>query len=273
MRAATTMNRRQFVLGAAMAPAMAAEGATTPCNQLLADHATEVLVLIVDRTHVRSNSFNERMLDAVANAVRPGVRVLAFSFGGEGARALPEKAFELMFPIATKAKPTLEGLARAAMAPYTPGAADACEREEFNKIRPLLLGLVQRELVIYDGSPKAHSPVLLALNTALTPLIRQRNGLRINAVVISDMLEHTPALSLYATPMPTREAAVQKANQLFPADWRGVHFYISGMGNTPTGDAATVTALSQIWNAIILSRHAIPVELSPSVPQGRDWVR
>ncbi len=246
----------------------------TPCQPAAKDAANpQILVIPVDRTAIRDDTHNARVVQAVAQAARAGMRLVLWGFGGN-ARPLPTLLADTLLPTPPDAKvDDLNGLITFAFtAPEQQKRLADCALNHMRAERDSFLHMLRKELAVFDGvDSRGSSPIILTLQHAIAPFAAAAAAGSLQVLLVSDGFEYSGAgaLSFYPTQgkfLSTSEA-VEKTRALYPGSWSGARITISGLGVQTSGEAPAVSALTAIWSAIIKDRGGVVVELTPSSPQ------
>ena len=239
---------------------------------LPATKAHEVFVVAVDRTSVRNAQFNARIVDAIGNVLsKPGVRAIMWAFGGSR-YALPSVIADITTPAVAKERQSIGWLVNTALSPSgAPGTATACIAEKAEELRASFLSKLKSEVEKLDDGTTGASPIVLAIDQGVAPFATETRAVKVQILVISDGLEYggsKDSVSFY--PLEGRflspNDAVSKTSRIGSA-WKDVRVTMAGLGVTPSQDVATVSALVEIWKAIITARQGIVGELTTSTPQ------
>lgn len=233
-----------------------------------------VMAVLVDDTQERTDSFKQKVVEAVAAVARkPRVRLVLWRFGG--VKALPALLADVNTLSTSSRKQDLNWLVRVATRPEGSDDADrACTEGKAEEVRNTFLGRLKVALDVYDGSEEGASPVVLAVDQAVAPFVQGQPAVLLKVLLVSDGLEHGgkgSVLSFYPVNNqypPAAEALAKVASLYKGSTWRGAQISIAGIGVTRTSDPAGVGALVDIWKAIITTARSGSVgELSTSVPQ------
>ncbi len=233
----------------------------------------EVVLVLVDRTQVRNRSTLVSLLSSLEFVERPRTRLVLWRFGGAGADALPQLVSDVQLPDAPARKSGLQLDAllkpKGASAKYDSCVQAFATSQKTAWRRSLEATVSVAASTAEVGSDQHFSPILLAMNTAISAFSKEGAAGRLTVVVLTDGLEHTRTLSFYDSSGPPvgAKSLAEKAMMLHPSIWKGVRIHMSGVGVTEKGESESVARLSAIWREIIASRGAVAVELTPSVPQ------
>lgn len=241
---------------------------TVPANKV-----QQVFVVVVDRTSIRDDLFNRKLLEAVGGVVaKPSTRLVLWRFGG--VPALPSLVADVTTPAAqVERRRSIDWLVDAALKPS--GAGDASQKCLADKAETLRSGYLERlklELGYYDASVDGISPVVLAVSQAVAPFGVEAKSGTLRVLLASDGLEfggkdaNRPSFYPVDGRYPTPAEAVAKTGR-YGGQWTGVQLSIAGLGVIGSPDIIGVTSLMDIWKAIISSRGAVAGELTTSVPQ------
>ena len=277
MKTVARTGRRAILVaaGATLAGLAAAanEPKATKCQPTFPATGVPVLITVVDRTAPRSRLLNEKILQSVAYAARPGMRLVLWIFGG--IRPLPVLLQDVRLPSITDRPINLTTMLDAAMKPSGANdAAKACETDVLHTLRSGFLAALKSALSEVDGSDKGLSPVLMTINTALAPFQIEAGQGFVTLLAASDGFEYSGTgvgqLSFYATAdgrFLSPAQATARANDAFPASWKGARVHIAGIGNSTIPDVRAVTALQGIWKSVIISRGGEVGDLSVDAVQ------
>jgi hypothetical protein len=261
------MLRRTCILLPGMAVALAQAKEPGPACVTTKTKVSKVLVVLVDKTAPRTPEFSRRIVAAVSRASVPGTRVVIWGFGG--VHGLPSIEFDGILPLYVGEPVSATSIIKAALSPA--GASDtfrACLEERERSVRSEMEAKLAAELRKLDTSLAGSSPVLYTIQLAIAAF-RPDTNVPMTVLVVSDGLEHTSkGLSFYPIDgrHPTPAEAVAKAS-VYSYSWKGVKVSLAGLGAGPGADASTVSALTDIWSAIVRAKDGQVGEITPSVPQ------